>query len=222
MIRVLIVDDQVLIRSAVGQILSMYPDIEVVGEADNGQAALRQLRATPADVVVMDIQMPGLDGIEVTTRIRADDTLSDTLVLILTTFDDDANVAAALQAGASGFLGKSAQPEQIANAIRVVHAGEAILSPAATSALITRYLAGVSTPGQSRLTLREALTPREGEVLHLVARGLSNEEIADELVISTHTAKTHVNRIMVKLDARNRTELVVWAYETRFVTPPGL
>lgn len=224
MINVVVVDDQPLVRAAVCQILASYPDIAVVGEAADGTNAVRELRRTRADVVVMDIQMPDTDGIEATKRIRSEPELSGTAVLILTTFENDENVAAALRAGANGFIGKTAQPEKIAEAVRVVHAGDAVLSPMATTALVARYLGGVSQPGANgpRLSLHEPLTPRESEVLHLVAQGLSNQDIARQLVISVHTAKTHVNRIMVKLDARTRTDIVVWAYETGFIVPPSV
>lgn len=218
MIRVLVVDDQPLIRGAVAQILGAAPDLDVVGEAAEGGTAIRMARSMRPDVVLMDVRMPGVDGIAATSAICAEPESSSTRVLMLTTFEDEQNVAAALRAGASGFLGKGADPDEIADAVRTVHAGEALLSPAATRSLISRYLAGPTAheAGEPQL-LDDPLTPREHEILRLVARGMSNAEIAADLVISPHTAKTHVNRVMTKLGAHDRAQVVVWAYENGVV-----
>lgn len=223
MIRVLIVDDQALIRAAVRQILVADAELEVIADAVNGDDAIRAARQWKPDVILMDIRMPVIDGIEATAMICADPSLHQTRVLILTTFEDDDNVVSALRAGASGFVGKGAEPDDLVHAVHAIHAGEALLSPSATRSLIAKYLiASVPGPTAARLSLTEPLTPREAETLTLVARGLSNDEIAAEFVISPHTAKTHVNRIMAKLGAHDRAQLVVWAYETGFINPPNL
>lgn len=221
MIRVLLADDQVLIRGAVREILRTAEGMVVVGEAADGDEALTLARDTHPDVVLMDIRMPRIDGIAATEAICADPALSTTRVLILTTFEEDENVLAGLRAGASGFIGKGSEPDEIIHAIRAVHAGEALLSPTATRALITRYVAGhpAVTLSPADRALLDTLTPREAEILALVARGLSNDDIAAELFISPLTAKTHVNRVMTKLSAHDRAQLVVWAYESGFVTP---
>ncbi|MFV0426484.1 MAG: response regulator [Beutenbergiaceae bacterium] len=219
MIRVLLVDDQVLIRQAVAQILARYADVEVVAQAADGAQGVQLAQELCPDVVLMDIRMPVMDGIEATRQICSDAGLTQTRVLVLSTFEDDDNVAAALRAGASGFLGKGAEPEEIAEGVRTIHAGGALLSPAATRGLIAKYLAAPIDSPADVPPLPDPLTPREEEILRLVARGLSNDEIADGLVISPHTAKTHINRIMAKLDAHDRAQLVVWAFETGFVTP---
>ncbi|MGO2110344.1 MAG: response regulator transcription factor [Pseudoclavibacter sp.] len=220
MIRVVIADDQQLIRTAVRQLLDSDPDIEVVGEAMNGSTAVDLARSAHPDIVLMDIRMPIMDGIEATAKICLDAALSATRVLILTTFEEDEYVVSALRAGASGFIGKGADPDEIALAVRAIHAGDALLSPAATRALIGRYLDSEAVhawrppsndPG--------VLTPRETEVLLLVARGLSNDEIATHLYISTHTAKTHVKRIMAKIGAHDRAQCVIYAYERRLLNP---
>lgn len=219
MIRVLVVDDQSLIRQAVSDILSDADDIEVVGEAVNGREAVTLATQLRPDVVVMDIRMPELDGIGATTAICADTTLATTRVLILTTFEEDEYVVSALRAGASGFIGKGAEPEEIVRAVRAVQLGEALLSPTATRSLITRYIATPAATANTAVPELEDLTEREREVLLLVARGLSNQEIAEELVISPHTAKTHVNRIMTKLAAHDRAQLVIVAYESGLLQP---
>lgn len=224
MTTVLVVDDQSLIRQAVADIFESEPDVEVVGEAVNGRQAVTMARELHPDVVLMDIRMPELDGIGATTAICADATLAGTRVLILTTFEEDENLLAALRAGASGFIGKGSEPEEIVRAVRAVHAGDALLSPSATRSLITKYVVPPSTmsreriPGQIPSELR-ALTERELEVLLLVARGRSNQQIAEDLVISPHTSKTHVNRIMTKVAAHDRAQLVILAYESGLLLP---
>lgn len=222
MTTVLVVDDQALIRQAVTDILRSTDDIEVVGEARNGREAVELAGRLRPDVVLMDIRMPELDGIGATALICADPVLACTKVLILTTFEEDEYLVAALRSGASGFLGKGAEPDEIAAAVRSVHAGDSLLSPAATRSLITRYVLAPPAPGP--LTPPpgfEQLTDREREVLLLVARGRTNQEIAEELFISVHTAKTHVNRTMTKLAAHDRAQLVILAYESGLLSPGG-
>lgn len=221
MIRVLVVDDQSLIRAAVVDILAGSDEIEVVGEAMNGDEALTRVANLRPDVVLMDIRMPRLDGIAATKAIVDDPDNAGTRVLVLTTFEEDENVLAALRAGASGFLGKGAEPEEIVRAVQAVHAGDALLSPSATRSLITRYVSGPAAAPVSADSRPElaALTEREREVLLLVARGLSNQEIAQQLFISPHTAKTHVNRIMTKVYAHDRAQLVILAYESGLLVP---
>ncbi|GAA3226810.1 response regulator [Oerskovia jenensis] len=219
MITVLVVDDQPLVRQAVRDILTDSGGIQVVGEASNGREAVREAAVSAPDVVLMDIRMPELDGIAATEQICAGPTGSTTRVLVLTTFEEDEYVVAALRAGASGFIGKGAEPEDIVRAVHTIHLGEALLSSAATQALVQRFVHR-QTPrahaweGEGLVRLTE----REREVFLLVARGLTNQEIATELVISTHTAKTHVNRIMAKVHARDRAHLVILAYESGLVT----
>jgi len=220
MTAVVVVDDQSLIRQAVVDILDNHDDITVVGQASNGLEAVRLASTLHPDVIVMDIRMPELDGIAATAQICSDPTLAQTKVLVLTTFEEDENLISALRAGASGFVGKGAEPEDIVRAVRSVHVGDALLSPAATRALIDRFVSAPAAP--SRLQLSPALaslTEREQEVLLMVARGLSNQEIADALFISPHTAKTHVNRIMTKVQAHDRAQLVILAYESGLLTP---
>ena len=218
-VRVLLADDQALIRSGFRALLSTAPDLEVVGEAGDGAEAVELARATRADVVVMDIRMPGVDGIEATRRISADDDLAGVRVLVLTTFEDDEHVLDAVRAGASGFLGKSVEPQSLIDAIRTVAAGEALLSPRATRALLTRYLQPAQEPVAAPASL-SALTDRERQLVALVAEGLSNDDIAGRLFLSPLTVKTHVNRAMMKLDARDRAQLVVLAYQSGLVRPP--
>lgn len=223
MIRVMIADDQPLIRAGLRGILELESDLEVVGEAENGRRAVEQARDLATDVVLMDIRMPEMDGIAATAEICANPSLAGVRVLVLTTFETDEHVLATLRAGASGFLGKGAQPEAVTEAIRIVARGDALLSPAATRSLIERVLVEPRTeqaPDRERLQIRlEGLTEREREVMVLVAEGLSNDAIADRLVISSHTVKTHVNRAMMKLGAHDRAQLVVIAYESGLLRP---
>src|SRR5690606_20873205 len=206
-----IADDQPLIRTAVAQLLASEPDIEVVGEADDGVSAVDLALARHPDVVLMDVRMPNMDGIEATAKICRSPAVSSTRVLILTTFEEDEYVVSALRAGASGFIGKGADPEEVATAVRAVHAGDALLSPAATRSLIGRYLDTDPVRAQHPTGADPGvLTPRESEILILIARGLSNDEIAASLYISTHTAKTHVKRIMAKIDAHDRAQCVIY------------
>ena len=215
-IRVLLADDQTLVRSGFRLLLERTDDIEVTGEASTGVEALERVRAERPDVVLMDIRMPILDGLEATRRIAADRELSEVRVIILTTFDLDEYVFEALHAGASGFLLKDVEPDELRNAVRVVAGGEALLSPSVTRQLISEFVSQPSHERHSPAELEE-LTEREREVLVLVATGLSNREIAERLVISPATAKTHVSRILLKLDARDRAQLVVIAYESGLV-----
>ncbi|MFZ4892988.1 response regulator [Plantibacter sp. Mn2098] len=216
MISLLIVDDQSLIRTALVALLSEQTDIDVVGVATNGLEAIAATRELHPDIVLMDIRMPEMDGIAATANIVADPSAAEVRVLVLTTFEDDENVIRALQAGASGFIGKGAEPEALVQAIRAVHQGESLLSPTATRALIDRFIrpgAAEWSTSPTRVDLAQ-LTQREAEVLALVAKGRSNAEIAEHLVISPLTAKTHVNRIMTKLHAHDRAQLVIVAYES--------
>ncbi|MEE2038199.1 response regulator transcription factor [Nocardiopsis sp. CT-R113] len=218
MIRVLLADDQVLVRAGFRALLDSAPDIEVVAEAGDGEEAVRLARAEGPDVVLMDIRMPGVDGLAAAERILADRDLSATRVVILTTFDLDEYIFEALRAGASGFLVKDTEPRDLLQAVRVVHGGEALLSPGITRRLIADYAR--RPPGAPEPSVRlNGLTDREREVVALVGGGLSNEEIAARLVVSPATAKTHVSRSMVKLGVRDRAQLVVIAYETALVTP---
>ncbi|MET9431819.1 MULTISPECIES: response regulator transcription factor [unclassified Streptomyces] len=219
-IRVLLADDQALLRSAFKVLVDSEPDMEVVGEAADGAEAVALARTQRADVVLMDIRMPGTDGLAATRMISADPDLAGVRVVMLTTFEVDEYVVQSLRAGASGFLGKGAEPDELLSAIRIAAAGEALLSPAATKALIARFLTQKDTTEPSTYSDRlAALTVREREVLVLVAGGRSNDEIADRLEVSPLTVKTHVNRAMAKLGARDRAQLVVTAYETGLVRP---
>lgn len=219
-ISVLIADDQALIRDALRDLLKAEQDLNVIGEAEDGTQAVHEARRLQADVILMDIRMPDVDGIEATRRICDDPDLAGTRVLILTTFEQDENVVAALRAGASGFLGKGLKPSELAEAIRTVHAGDALLSPAATRGLIDRVInVPELTPLEPRHPGLDQLTEREREVLIHVAGGLSNEEISQRLYISASTVKTHVNRTMAKLWAHDRAQLVVLAYESGLVIP---
>ncbi|QCQ15697.1 response regulator [Microbacterium sp. RG1] len=219
MTTVLVVDDQALIRGALRDILDGVEGIRVVGEATTGQEALQVARRERPDVIVMDIRMPDLDGIGATAQICADPSLAETRVLMLTTFEEDEYLVSALRAGASGFIGKAAEPGDIVRAVLAVHAGDALLSPTATRALITRYLQPSAPVSAMTSDALAHLTEREREVLLLVARGRSNDEIASDLFISPHTAKTHVKRIMTKLFAHDRAQLVITAYESGLLVP---
>lgn len=216
MIRVLLADDQTLVRTGFGVLLDRTDGIAVVGEAADGAEAVVAARELRPDVVLMDVRMPTMDGLEATRRILADPAHAATRVLMLTTFDLDEYVFEALQAGASGFLLKDAGADELRRAVRVVAAGEALLSPSVTRRLIARFVAEQARPARVAPSLDE-LTDREREVLVLVAGGLSNAEIAQRLVITHATAKTHLSRILLKLGARDRAQLVMLAYESGLV-----
>ncbi|WP_112263914.1 response regulator [Lentzea terrae] len=216
-IRVLLVDDQPLIRAGFRMFLAAEPDIEIVGEAGNGREAVRLAGTCRADVVLMDIRMPELDGIEATREIAASDDLAGVRILVLTTFENDENVVRALRAGASGFLGKNVEPAELLRAIRVVAAGEALLSPAATRGLVGQFLSQAQPDPLPPPVGLDTLTDREREVLVLVAHGLTNDDIGERLFLSPLTVKTHANRAMAKLGARDRAQLVVIAYQCGLV-----
>ncbi|ELS52661.1 response regulator [Streptomyces viridochromogenes] len=222
-IRVLLADDQALLRSAFRVLVDSEPDMEVVGEASDGAEAVRLAGEARADVVLMDIRMPGTDGLAATRMISADPALAHVRVVILTTFEVDDYVVQSLRAGASGFLGKGSEPDELLSAIRIAAGGEALLSPAATKGLIARFLAQGDAANDygdpARAERLDALTVREREVLVQVAGGHSNDEIAERLEVSPLTVKTHVNRAMSKLGARDRAQLVVIAYESGLVRP---
>ncbi|RFU83188.1 DNA-binding response regulator [Streptomyces triticagri] len=224
-IRVLLADDQALLRSAFKVLVDSEPDMAVVAEASDGAEAVQLARAERADVVLMDIRMPGTDGLAATRMISADPDLAQVRVVMLTTFEVDEYVVQSLRAGASGFLGKGSEPDELLNAIRVAAAGEALLSPVATKGLIAKFLAQGGSPDPDdpgagdHAERLAALTGREREVLVQVAAGLSNDEIAERLTVSPLTVKTHVNRAMAKLGARDRAQLVVIAYESGLVRP---
>jgi DNA-binding NarL/FixJ family response regulator len=216
-IRLLIVDDQELVRTGFRLFLETQDDLEVVGEAGDGAEALERARELRPDVVLMDIRMPGMDGVEATARLTAVGIEPPPRVLVLTTFDLDEYVFGALRAGAAGFLLKDAPRERLLEAIRVVHGGEALLSPSITRRLIEDF-ATRTDPLEPPTVVLEQLTPREREVLVLVARGLSNNEIAQQLVVTEATVKSHVGSILMKLDLRDRVQAVVFAYEHGIVT----
>jgi DNA-binding NarL/FixJ family response regulator len=244
MIRVLLADDQALVRAGFRALLESADDISIVAEAQNGGAAVALVRELTPDVVLMDLNMPEVDGLTATGRITADPSLADVKVVVLTTFDDDEHVFAALRAGASGFLVKDIEPEELLQAVRVVARGDALLAPSVTRSLIAAFAArpgrvpaahpgstdaGPEAPGASSADARTvarqvglaSLTDREREVVALVAAGLSNDEIGARLVVSPLTAKTHVSRAMTKLAARDRAQLVVIAYEHGLAEPGG-
>ncbi|GAA1841759.1 response regulator transcription factor [Agromyces salentinus] len=216
-IRVALADDQLLVRAGFRALLQAEPDVEVVGEASTGAELLELVRRHPVDVVLMDIRMPDGDGLWATEQIAADPALAGVRVVIVTTFELDEYVARAVRAGASGFLVKDTEPVDLIRAVRVVASGDALLSPGVTKRLLERMATGLrDAPDAERLA---ALTEREREVLRLVGQGLTNDEVARELVLSPLTAKTHVSRIMAKLHARDRVHLVVVAYESGLVAP---
>ena len=218
MISVVVADDQGVVRAGCRALLTAEPDIDVLGEAADGASAVALVRETRPDVVLMDIRMPGMDGIEATWAITADPALARVRVLILTTFEIDEYVLEAIRAGASGFLVKDAEPEDLVRAVRVVAAGEALLSPGATR----RLLAEIASRPQRRAAtpaILQVLTGRERDVLAAIADGASNDEIADRLVISPATVRTHITRVLSKLGARDRAQLVVMAFEAGLVAP---
>jgi DNA-binding NarL/FixJ family response regulator len=219
-IRVGIADDQALVRDGFRVQLELVPDMDLVGMASDGEQAVALARQQRPDVLLMDVRMPVLDGIEATRRVTSDPATAGTRVVVLTTFDLDEYVYGALRAGASGFLLKDVMPEQLVAAIRVVASGEALLAPSITRRLIAEFASRPVT-GTPRRGLLDPLTERETEVLALVAQGLSNAEIAGRLVVSPATTKTHVSRILTKLGLRDRAQLVVAAYESGLVAPGG-
>lgn len=218
--RVLLADDQILVRAGFRALLAAQPDVEVVGEAADGEQALGMVREQRPDVVLMDIRMPLLDGLAATRRITEDPALGAVKVVMLTTFELDEYVFEAIRSGASGFLVKDTEPEELLRAVRAVVDGDALLSPGVTRRLIAEFAARSKAPAPA--SVLAGLTEREREVMALVGMGLSNEEIARRLVVSPLTAKTHVSRTMVKLGARDRAQLVVLAYETGLVRPGWL
>jgi DNA-binding NarL/FixJ family response regulator len=218
MIRVILADDQTLVRSAFAVLIRTAPDMEVVGEAGNGREAVELARGVPADVIVMDIRMPVLDGIAATRQITEDAALADLRILVLTTYDSDEHIVDALKAGASGFLVKDTQPAELLAAMRVVAAGEALLSPGPTRRLIARIVDPPAEPTGSAELIAD-LSERERGVLAMVARGLNNTEIAGATGLSPLTVKTHISRIMRKLGARDRAQLVITGYESGLITP---
>jgi DNA-binding NarL/FixJ family response regulator len=218
MTRVVLVDDQALVRGGLRALLEAEPDLEVVGEAADGEAAVEAVKTRKPDVVLMDIRMPGVDGLEAIRRIAEDPALQHVKVLVLTTFEIDEYVFEALRAGASGFLLKDEEPTELLRAVRVVASGESLLSPSVTRRVVETFATGPQPNAPARARLEE-LTDREREIVALVGTGLSNQEIADHLVISPATARTHVSRAMLKLNARDRAQLVVFAYETGLVAP---
>lgn len=214
MIRVVVADDQPLVRLGLRVLLEPEEDLELVGEAEDGHAALQLIRRTRPDVVLSDIRMPGLDGLALLRAVSADPSLAGTRIVLITTFDLDEYVFEALRAGASGFVVKDADPGELLHAVRVVAAGESLLSPSVTRRVIRAFAARRAGPAPD---LAE-VTPREREILGLVGHGLSNDEIAGRLVISPATARTHVRRVMIKLGARDRAQLVVLAHQAGLVT----
>jgi DNA-binding NarL/FixJ family response regulator len=220
MIRVLLADDQALVRAGFGALLDAQDDIEVVGQAEDGEEAVRLAGELTPDVVLMDIRMPGVDGLSATRRIVADERSADVRVVILTTFGLDEYVFEAIRSGASGFLVKDTEPAELVQAVRVVADGDALLSPSVTKRLIAEFASRAKEPVPTEGL--DELTDREREVVSLVGEGLSNEQIAERLYVSPATAKTHVSRAMGKLRARDRAQLVVIAYESGLVRPGWL
>ncbi|HEX5427989.1 MAG TPA: response regulator transcription factor [Pedococcus sp.] len=219
-IGVAVVDDQALVRAGFRMILEIEPDLAVVGEASDGEGAVALVGSTRPDVVLMDVRMPGVDGIEATRRILADPSCP-TRVVMLTTFDMDEYVYAALQAGASGFLLKDVQPELLVAGIRAVHSGESLLAPSVTRRMIESFLERPRTADEAARRRLDSLTAREQETLRLMARGLTNAEIAGEFVVSETTVKTHVGRVLMKLGLRDRVQAVIYAYENGLVGAGG-
>ena len=217
MIRVLLADDQALVRAGFAALLDAQDDIQVVGEASNGEEAVRLAQELGPDVVLMDIRMPGLDGLQATRQIAGDERLASLRVVILTTFELDEYVFEAMRAGASGFVVKHTEPVELVRAVRVVATGDALLSPSVTRRLIREFANRAKAPPPADSL--DVLTERERELVGLVGEGLSNDEIAQRLVLSPATVKTHINRSMVKLGARDRAHLVVFAYEAGLVRP---
>jgi DNA-binding NarL/FixJ family response regulator len=216
-IRVIVAEDQAVVRAGFRALLDAEPDIEVAGEASTGEQAVEQVRALQPDVVVMDVRMPGMDGLEATRMIGEDEALAGTKVLVLTTFELDEYIFGALRAGASGFLLKGGEPAELLTAVRVVASGESLLAPSVTRRLIEAYTSRRDGATDAPVEGLDELTAREREVLRLVVAGLTNAEIAESLHLSPLTAKTHVSRILRKLRARDRVQLVVMAYESRIV-----
>ncbi len=216
MIRILLADDQALVRAGFASLLDAQGDMEVVGAASTGDEAVRLCKQLRPDVALLDIRMPATDGLAATRAIAADEHLDTTRIVILTTFDLDEYIFEAVRSGASGFLVKDVEPADLLQAVRVVASGEALLSPTVTRRLIAEFASRSQQPPPARL---DVLTDREAEVTKLVAAGLTNSQIAERLYLSPATAKTHVNRAMTKLGARDRAQLVVWAYESGLVRP---
>lgn len=219
-LRVLLADDQALLRGAFRTLLSSAVDIEVVGEAGDGREAVALTRELRPDVVIMDIQMPGVDGITATSEICADPDLRGSRILILTTYETDEHIAQALRAGASGFIGKGIEANDLLTAVRTIAAGDSLLSPVATRSVVTRFLASVADPPRHDPEQLAALTPREREMVALVATGLSNVDIADRMYLSPFTVRAHVQRAMTKLGARDRAQLVALAFQSGLVDAP--
>jgi len=219
-IGVLLADDQALLRSSLAMLIEREPDMEVVGVAGDGDEAVAVARRERPDVILMDIRMPGTDGLQATAKILGDPAAQHVRVVMLTTFEDDEYVLSALRAGASGFLLKGVEPDELLAAIRTVAAGDALLAPSVTRRLLERF-AALHTPSAELTRRLEELTPRELEILTLVGSGLSNSDIAGQLVLSPLTAKTHVSRVMMKLGAHDRAQLVIAAYESGLVSPSG-
>lgn len=219
-IRVLLADDQQLLRSSLSILIGKEPDMEVVGEAGDGEEAVMLATTHRPDVVLMDIRMPGVDGLEATSRLLGRPEAADMRVIMLTTFEQDDYVMRALRAGASGFLLKGVEPSELLDAIRVVAAGDALLAPSVTRSLLEKF-AGLHEASPELRGRLEELTPRELEMLTLVGSGLSNVEIAEQLVLSPLTVKTHVNRVMMKFGVHDRAQLVIAAYEGGLITPSG-
>lgn len=217
MISVVLVDDQDLVRAGLRMLLERDPDIDVVGEAENGRSGVRLAQRTKPDVVLMDIRMPEIDGLEATRMIVSDPTLNETRVIVLTTFDEDEDIQEAIRAGAAGYLLKDISPEELRRAVHVVAGGEALLSPAITRRVM-QQLASAATSGTNPKMIA-GLTEREREILFHIGLGESNEEIAQNLHISPATARTYVSRLLAKLEARDRSQLVIIAYESGLITP---